>query len=77
MKGYFIINKEGAILHSNNYFYNAIMGGFGGTMVKYKNQKSAEKKAQKVGGIVVEFNEGESARSAINRKFNELMKNNH
>jgi hypothetical protein len=76
MKGYFIINKNGAILHSNNYFYDCIIGGFGCNMVMYKSQKCAENRAQKVSGIVVEFYKGETIRDAIKRKFDELVKNN-
>lgn len=48
------------------------MGGFGCNLVKYKNQKSAEKRAQKVGGIVAEFNNGESVREVIKRALNTL-----
>ena len=72
MKGYIIINKEGLILHSNNYFYSCVMGGFGVNLVMYKSQKSAEKRAQKVGGIVAEFNEGETTKDVIKRTLNNL-----
>jgi hypothetical protein len=72
MKGYIIINNKGLLLHSNNYFYDCIMGGFGCNLVKYKNQKSAEKRAQKVGGIVAEFSNGESVREVIKRALNTL-----
>lgn len=71
MVRFLIINKNGELLHSNNCFYNVIMGGFGISLVVYKQANSAIKRANKVGGIVVQINQGES----VKEKIKETLKN--
>jgi hypothetical protein len=47
------------------------MGGFGISLVVYKQANSAIKRANKVGGIVVQINQGES----VKEKIKETLKN--
>lgn len=73
MKRYIIIDKEGRKLHSNNYFYDCIMGGFGVNLVIYKSNKSAEKRATQVGGYVVTITpEDKTITDAIKKKLSEI-----
>lgn len=76
MKRFIIINKNGEMLHSNNCFYNFIMGGFGVNLVVYKRMKSAEKMAQKVNGIVVCIDNNTISKEVINNKLKSLSYEN-
>jgi hypothetical protein len=59
MKRYIITNGDG-YLHSNNCFYNCVMGGFGINLVVYKNLKSAQKRATKLNVMVLEVEQGQT-----------------
>ena len=72
MKRYIIIDKYGRKLHSNDCFYDCIMGGFGISFLVYKLKKSAQKKASKVNGIVVEICQNDNVRDKIKETLNNL-----
>ena len=59
MVRYVITNGAGGYLHSNNCFYTAIFSGVGFNLVTYKNLKSAQKRATKIGAYVLEVKNGQ------------------
>ena len=73
MKRYIIIDKYGRKLHSNDCFYDCIMGGFGISFLIYKLKKSAQKKASKVFGYVVTITENDKTiNDAIKKRLTEI-----
>ena len=67
-KAFFIVNKEGLILHNDNdRFYKEPQYGFGVYPIVYKVEHSAYHKAKQVNGIVVNIERGESFNMALER----------